>query len=299
MLTRIFFVLLSVLYTSQVFSQVQQVNIGDATLNYTETGNGEPVIFIHGGSGEYSDWATLSESYAKDFRVITYSRRYNYPNQNKPIIENFSEETEADDLAKMVQKLNLEPVHLVGHSFGSLTALAFAIKYPELTRSLVLSEPPIMNWLTDLEGGQSEYEKFHNVLMRPVKIAFDLRDTNAVLRHMTTYFYGEDLSAKLPANVRTKLTNNFPEWQALVNSPKAFTTVRREDVSSLKMPVLIISGGKSFASLQLISRELVRILPHAKHFHVAEGSHDYWLTHSKDVSGAVHDFLENSGKRNN
>ena len=45
---------------------------------------GEPLILIHGSIVDYRYWEEQVPVLSKHFQVITYSRRYNYPNENKP-----------------------------------------------------------------------------------------------------------------------------------------------------------------------------------------------------------------------
>jgi pimeloyl-ACP methyl ester carboxylesterase len=60
-------------------------------------------------------------------------------------------------------------VHLVGASYGAYTALVLALRRPDLVRSLVLAEPPLIHWLPDLSGGQAVYNNFFegSAVVRP------------------------------------------------------------------------------------------------------------------------------------
>lgn len=289
-------IIFSLLCSNSVLSQLRQVKVNDAVFHYTDHGTGEPVIFIHGGLEDYRVWEPVVEGFSKNFRAITYSRRFNYPNTNTTSVDNFSAHSEADDLAGIIKALDLPPVHVVGHSFGGVTALAFVKKYPHLVRSLVLSEPPVYEWLKDMPDGREHYEKFYNELWRPVQIAFDLRDTADVLRHTFTYFFGEDLSSQIPAEVKSMLIANFAEWKALANSKTAFTGITREDIQNLKVPVMLVSAGNTFPALKLTNAELQRILPKARHYHFAEGTHDYWFTHPQQLGNEVLSFLQSCSK---
>ena len=83
------------------------------------------------------------DTFSKNHRVIAYSRRYAYP--NKQVINDSADYTvtpHAKELAEFIKALNLEQVHLVGHSYGAFTALLATIDHPELVRSLTLGEPP-------------------------------------------------------------------------------------------------------------------------------------------------------------
>ena len=150
MLSKLTVTFLVLMLTLAVQAQLQQINTGNGVFHYKEKGTGDPVIFIHGSLSDYRGFEPQLEPFSINNRAIVYSRRYNFPNENTAVLTNFSAETEADDLAAIVKTLNLEPVHVVGHSFGALTAAVFAKKYPSLTRTVTLSEPPIMTWLADI-----------------------------------------------------------------------------------------------------------------------------------------------------
>ncbi len=291
MTTRLFYLITFLGFSTHALCQLQSVDIGDAVIHYIDKGSGEPVVYIHGGFEDYRTFEPQLEAFSKNYRAITYSRRYNYPNANAKELRNYSAETEADDLAEMIKKLRLEPVHLIGHSFGGLTALVFATKYPASVRSLTLSEPAVLSWLPDVPGGQAEFDRFYNELATPCKLAFEQRDTAKVLTHTFNYFYGSDISAELTPEIRAVLMNNLPEWRAIFVSPNAFTQVEREEAKSLKVPVSILTGGQTISVLKLTNEELLRVFPDATHFHLPEGTHDFWFTHPQILGDAVLEFI--------
>src|SRR5690349_18164323 len=62
--------------------QLKQVTANNATFNYIDTGKGQPIVFIHGALEDYTSWLPQLERFSKQYRVIAYSRRYNFPNNN-------------------------------------------------------------------------------------------------------------------------------------------------------------------------------------------------------------------------
>jgi pimeloyl-ACP methyl ester carboxylesterase len=120
--------------------------------------------------------------------VVAYSRRYNYPNNHAEIPPDHSAIVEARDLAALLDALKLESVHVVGYSYGALTALFFAKEHPERVRSLTLAEPPILGWLSEIPGGQTELDKFMDTMLRPAGEAFRRDDPEAALRIACDYF---------------------------------------------------------------------------------------------------------------
>lgn len=62
---------------------IHGVEIGNAiTLHYVDLGKGVPVIFVHGSLSDGRYWADQVAEFAKHYRAIAYSRRYNFPNSN-------------------------------------------------------------------------------------------------------------------------------------------------------------------------------------------------------------------------
>jgi pimeloyl-ACP methyl ester carboxylesterase len=115
-----------------VTRESRAVDVGDGVaLHYIEEGTGVPVIFVHGSLSDYEYWHAQLPEFAKKYRAIAYSRRYNYPNSNPPIT-GYSALTDARDLAGLIGKLRLGKVYVIGHSYGALTALLLATEHPEL-----------------------------------------------------------------------------------------------------------------------------------------------------------------------
>ena len=237
----IFFIGLS----TSVLSQLKQVNANEAIFNYTDKGSGEPIVFVHGGLEDYRTWDAQIDTFSKSYRIITYSRRFNFPNQNTKEVKTFSAITEAEDLAAFITQLKSGPVHLVGHSFGGLISLFLVKKHPELVRSLTLSEPALIGWLPNIAGGQILYDNFNTQLWKPVKKAFEMNDTTAVLKQTLLYFAGADIFDQLPPEVKTQFMVNIPEWHAIAFSPQAFPDFKKKDLKDINVPTLLLSGGQT------------------------------------------------------
>lgn len=103
---------------------IQAVAIGNGiTLHYVDQGKGVPVIFVHGSLSDGGYWADQIEEFAKHYRAIAYSRRYNYPNDN-PARAGYSAVVDAEDLAAFIAALHLGKVVVIGHSYGALCVVS-------------------------------------------------------------------------------------------------------------------------------------------------------------------------------
>lgn len=101
-----------------------------------------PAVMVHGlFTGSLASWFfTCAPAVAKDRNVLLYDLR-GHGRTDPPEDEDHSSTAQADDLGELSDELL--PFHLVGHSFGALVALRFAVSHPERVASLVLVEPPV------------------------------------------------------------------------------------------------------------------------------------------------------------
>jgi pimeloyl-ACP methyl ester carboxylesterase len=113
-------------------------------LAYDVQGEGEPVLFIHGAI--FADFLRpLAEQPAfRGFQRIRYHRR-GYGESGGPA---GGFDMQAADIVALLDHLEVDRAHLVGHSEGAMIALVLAASYPDRVRSLALLEPlPSSSWL--------------------------------------------------------------------------------------------------------------------------------------------------------
>jgi pimeloyl-ACP methyl ester carboxylesterase len=108
-------------------------------LHYTDRGNGSPVVLFHGNAVTGSDWDTsgVADLLLHDHRVIIFDRP-GFGFSDRPRGQLWTAAQQADLLHKALQQLGVERPVIVGHSWGTLVALAFASRYEEDTAGLVL-----------------------------------------------------------------------------------------------------------------------------------------------------------------
>ena len=102
--------------------EVTKVKVNDVELAYVEEGAGDPVVFVHGFTGDWRSWDVLRPFISKQYRYVAYSRRGHYPNAWTDDGPNYTLEQHVEDLAALIRALNVGKVHLVGNSGGSRIA---------------------------------------------------------------------------------------------------------------------------------------------------------------------------------
>ena len=270
---------------------LKNVRVNGVELHYLEKGSGIPVVLIHGGLGDYREWNPQIERISSHYRVIAYSRRYNYPNKNAEVPPAHSAIVEARDLAALLDALKLERVHVVGYSYGALTALFFAKEHPERVCSLTLAEPPILGWLSEIPGGQAELDKFMDTMWRPAGEAFRRDDPETALRITCDYFAGKGSYDQLPTGFKQSLIDNVREWRALTSSRDPFPMVSRDVVRSFKFPILLLTGEKTLAPLRMINGALNHLLANVEQVTIPGATHDMWIEDPERCGQATANFL--------
>ena len=161
-------------------NNLKNIEIDGRELHYIEQGHGQPVIFIHGGLDDYRCWQFQINSFSsKKYRTISYSRRFAYPNKwIGNVAQDNTIEDNARDLAELIRKLNLAPAHLVGASYGAFIALYCVSKNPDLAKSMILNEPPILPFLTrsPLKDDVKLFKRYRTHVLNPAKDAFKTGD---------------------------------------------------------------------------------------------------------------------------
>jgi pimeloyl-ACP methyl ester carboxylesterase len=173
------------------------------------------------------------------------------------------------------------------------------MKHPELVRSVVLAEPPLLRWLPKLPGGQHFYDDFMNNMWDPTGREFRRGNAEQALR-ITIDWFGRNgylIEGKpaqfdaLPADVRSFILQNSLEWQALTTSSDAFPMLDRAAVKAIKVPILLMSGQNTMQLNKLINAELHRLLPNAETVVIQGATHEMWAEKPDVCRARVASFI--------
>ncbi|WP_430965357.1 alpha/beta fold hydrolase [Spongiimicrobium sp. 2-473A-2-J] len=270
---------------------LSKLTITNGSITYFSAGQGEIIVFIHGGQEDYRVFMPQTELLSNEFQVVTYSRRYNFPNNNE-INGEYNVKTEAADLKVLISMFD-KPVHLVGHSYGGLIALEFAVRNPKMLKSLTLSEPALVNWLNDIPKCEFWYETVQEKLINETRDAFITKDTTLIMKELFEFFAGADIQNQIPPEVLSMLKANLREMEVLVNSPAGFDSPSPEDVKALDIPLMILTSEKTMPMLTCTNAKLIEIKPQATHHHLTEAGHEMWMTHPRELSVHISNFIKN------
>jgi pimeloyl-ACP methyl ester carboxylesterase len=119
------------------------IDTGGASLYYRETGEGSPVLLIHGAGAHADLFGGAAQALSKHHRVIVYDRRGHSRSGSRPAAVKGYLRQQAEDAAALLRALNAAPATVIGWSMGGVIALCLALEQPALVTRLVVCEPPL------------------------------------------------------------------------------------------------------------------------------------------------------------
>lgn len=221
-----------------------------------------PVVLVHGSLADLKSWSGQETAFAQSYRVLVYSRRYHPPNPRVEDNQTYSPKLHAEDLAALLLTLDVAPAHVVGSSYGAYIALQLVRDHPQLVRSLVLAEPPVVSLLTGSEEGDVARRTFYANTLDPARAAFVHGDSVGAVRLFHDATAGRGAFDQLAPAARAELLTHAYELgrEMLAERSDYYPTITCAELGRITTPVLLVRGERSPRMFQLISDELARCL---------------------------------------
>ena len=259
-----------------------KVSVNGLKLYYEIEGDGAPVVLIPGFAAGRWIWFKQTEL-SRNFRVIIFDPRGVSASEKPEGPQTIS--LLADDVAHLLETIGVESAHIVGASFGGFVAQEFALKFPAMTRKLVLCctsfggpnhvvpAPETLQALASTKGLNTEERMRANLLL-----AF-------------TPEYVETQVDEVDHIVRMRATNEVPEhiYMSQLQAAMSFNTESR--LAEIKSPTLVLSGDADIIVPVQNSRNLAAKIPGAQLQIVKGGSHTFFIEQAGTFNQIVKDFL--------
>lgn len=118
------------------------IPVGKAALYSRDIGRGQPIIVLHGGPDfDHGYLLPDLDLLADGFRLIYYDQRGRGKSADQVLPEDVSLMSDIGDLDKVRQHFHLQSPALLGHSWGAVLALEYALRHPEGVSSMILMNP--------------------------------------------------------------------------------------------------------------------------------------------------------------
>jgi non-heme chloroperoxidase len=252
---------------------VKRVAANGTELSYVEAGQGDPVIFVHGGLQDYRMWAEHLPKFAGRYRAIAYSRRNHFPNSASPEgLPDGAADAHGEDLAAFVRALGFSKVRIVAHSAGAHAALFFAARNPDMIVSLALNEPPATGLLAGAPGA-ADILKEWGAGQAPAREAFKAGDTAAAIPLFVNAVGGPGAFERRSDADKQMNRDNAASAQADAITARPRPVFTCEMAKAISAPVLLSNGERSPKFFYLITDQLANCLPNRERVVVAGSSH--------------------------
>jgi pimeloyl-ACP methyl ester carboxylesterase len=279
--------------------------VNGVDLAYIEQGHGEPVLFVHGGTGDYRDWEQQLKAFGVGYRAIALSCRGSWPNPKLRPGEPVTLDTFTDDLARFVRALGAGPVHLVGHSSpGGFGSLRLAAQHPELLRTLVLAEPPafpllgvsipprpaqVIKLLARHPRAAIAFIKFGTKGVRPAIKAFERGDDAEALRLFMAANTSDAVVEGIPEPMFQRFVDNAGPLKAQIKA--GFPPFAASDARAISAPTLLVSGAQSPTHIKAVTDRLAKLVPDADRLTIAGATHNMFNSHPAEFNAGVLRFI--------
>ncbi len=253
-------------------------------LEYESHGEGEPVLLIHGSHIADAFLPLTREAALADrYRLIRYHRRgfSGSDSHSGP----FSIEAQAQDALALMKHLGLERAHVIGHSYGGVTALQLALDAPRVVHSLVLLEPPLMT-----ADGSAAFSE----TVAPLLETYRSGDTRAAVDSFMSMVGGPDW--------RTEVSKTVPggpeqaEEDAATFFEVEFPALQKwafdsDQASRISQPVLFVIGSESGPLFEKPLQLFQSSVPQTEEVVVPGLNHLLQMRNPSLVAAPIADFL--------
>ena len=252
------------------------------TIDYDETGQGPTIVLVPGSCSTGAAWRPIIAHLCSQFRCVTTSLL----GYGRTAERRSRDDAGIADEAAIVEDVIRHAggaVHLVGHSFGGLSALAVAMRHPEWLRSLTILEAPAIEVLRET-GEDRLYGEFRTMTAAYFG-AYEAGEPHAIER-MIDFYGGAGTFRSWPQRVRdyavTTTPANLLDWTCAFGF--ALTPPLLADVTTR---TLVAWGEASHPAAKRANQLLGQHIPKAAVAELPGAAHFMIATHPKEVADLI------------
>jgi len=240
----------------------------EAEIYYEVTGQGPAVVFAHGLGGNHLSWWQQVAHFAPTRTCVVFAHRGFPP--SSPVPGSTAPDAYADDLAALVQELDLKDVALVAQSMGGWTCLDYALRESQRVRALVMAST----------SGAVDAAQLKN----PEVDEWSRRSPGALAQLQSRGIHpasGERMAREQPALAQLY-------WQISEMATASFREQVREKIrrqrnrapsllAQLPMPVLFITGDEDWVFPPAAGPALAQLAPKGSAVRVPAAGHSVYF----------------------
>lgn len=256
------------------------VSVAAGKIAVYEQGRGSPLVLLHANAHDHADFDLITPALAEKYRVIAIDAPGHGASSWAFRPEEITAVKIADAQAEVITKLGLKRPVIIGNSIGGFTALRYALKNPQNTRSLVLVNTGGFN------SSDFKAKIFCNLMGLPL-VASALWNLfpQSYLRVKTPHV--KKMLAKIRARKSTETVQMFAAiWKSFPEDEHNLLEAARR----VTAPTLLAWGKRDPVIPLSVGRVAQKTIPHAK-LHVFDTGHEPFAEAPEEFLQVVLPFL--------
>lgn len=253
------------------------------------------LVFLHGLMGSVANWRKIITAFSDDFEILLFDQRGHGRSIQPPVEmgQGYRPEDYAEDLRQILDDLQWNSIHLVGHSMGGRNALNFAHRFPQRVIKLVIED-------IGPDANAKAIAYIHHLLK--------LVPTPFANKKAARQFFLEEFARLIPndpqkdvlaqyfyTNIEEK-PDGTADWRffkagILASVDQGRSRDRWEEVAGLKMPTLVIRGQNSVELSPEIFERMVKSNPLLEGVEIPDSGHWVHFDQPQAFMDSVRSFL--------
>lgn len=240
-----------------------------------------PVLVLNNGiiMNAATSWVYQTKTLSKHYRLLQYDCRGQGGSDHPE--SPYSMEGQADDLSELLDALNIEEAHVAGISYGGEVAQAFALKYPNKVRSLILMDTV------------SEVSQELRMVVQSWVDALNTGDALAFFNATVPWNFSPEFIANNAALLEdAKKRYALLDFPAIIRLCEAFFEVDfTKRLNEIKVPTCILVGELDLLKGVRYAEILKRNIPHAEYHIIHRAGHASCWERPQEFNSIVLGFL--------
>jgi proline iminopeptidase len=280
------------------------VVVNGAKLWYEIEGKGEPLLLIAGGPGAshsylYPYFSVLADSY----RVIYFDAFGRGKSDRAKSPSEYTFERDVEDIEGIRKELNLGKINVLGHSYGGMVAQAYALKYPNSVKGLILANTGFSAemWQANNDNCNNEirnqypevWERIQTLRAQGLHSSVkEHQDAYAEIPPSLYYFYNgsnaDNFKPEMNADLYYSMVGDDADF--LVGGDIAKIDFRTQ-LRNLRMPVLILASRFDRVCFPRFSTQFKQYAPQAEFVMFEKSGHLPFIEEPDRMFKVVREFL--------
>lgn len=251
--------------------------------------NTETILFIPGFVGSHEVWNEDFQTLQNEYRLIMIDA-LGFGHSAKPDID-YTVADHINTIRDTLQSLNVKQIHIVGHSMGSLLALAYCQRFPDSVLNLALLSLPFFHNEQEAREGIKKSSLFNRLLAMDSPLAHAVCTLMCHLRPMLLPVMPY-VVRDVPALVAKDAIRHT--WQSYSKTLQhvIFQSPTDEWIKGIRQPVLLMHGIDDQTAPLANVRNEVQQFADARLIEVENAGHDFIFTHSSLIAAELRKFFQ-------